>query len=369
MSEIIIESYKINHSTSPFIIAEAGVNHNGSLALALQLIDTAAECGAHAIKFQTFRADQVVTIDGKMANYQKRNLGKDLPQREMIKEIELQEQWYPTLIKRCREKNIIFLSTPHGGKPSVDLLQSYKIPAFKFGSGDLTNLPLLEYTAKLDKPMLISTGMANLAEVKEAVDCIKKCGNEQILIFHCTTDYPCAPQYVNLRCMQTLADELRLLVGYSDHTLGHTTSCLAVALGASMIEKHITLDRRMTGPDHVASAEPKEFKELIKLLKGLPRNYSQVSDQLNLDQNEVEVLMGSAKKEPQIPELQYLSVARKSIVSAQPIKAGEVFTEENLTIKRPGNGIQPKYLPNILGRIAKFDIAQDVLLEEKMITA
>jgi N,N'-diacetyllegionaminate synthase len=208
MKDLIISGYKINYDNPPFVIAEAGVNHNGSFDLALELIDAAAEAGADAVKFQTFRAEQVVTSVGKMADYQKINIGKEDSQVAMLKELELNEDWYPALIERAREKRIIFMSTPHGGTESVDLLELYNISAFKFGSGDLTNLPLLEYTAKLRKPMLVSTGMSNLEEVIEAIEVIKKAGNDQILVFHCTTDYPCSPEFVNLRTMQTFMKEL-----------------------------------------------------------------------------------------------------------------------------------------------------------------
>lgn len=333
-----------------FVIAETGVNHNGNLDLALKLIDLAAETGADAIKFQTFRADQVVSITGKMADYQKRNLGKDESQLEMLKKLELKEEWYPTLIKHAKEKGIIFLSTPHGGEESVDLLQSYNIPAFKFGSGDITNLPFLEYAAKFNKPMLVSTGMSTMEEAKEAVDTIKQAGNDQILVFHCTTDYPLALENVNLKAMQTLMKELGVLVGYSDHTVGDQAAIMAVTLGACMIEKHFTLDRTMEGPDHVASTEPKEFKEMVTKLKQIP------------------VIMGSGIKKPLAPELQYISVARKSIIASRDIKAGETFTVTNLTIKRPGNGMHPREFKNILGKKAAIDIPKDALLEPSMIS-
>lgn len=366
MKDLIIGGYKVNYGNPPFIIAEAGVNHNGDFDLAMKLVDAAAETGADAVKFQTFRAEQLVTKAGKMADYQKKNVGKEESQLEMLKKLELKEEWYPALIKRAKEKGILFISTPHGGKESVDLLESYGVPAFKFGSGDLTNLPLLEYAARLGKPMLISTGMSNSEETKEAVEAIKKVGNDQVMVFHCTTDYPCAPEFVNLRTMQTFMKELGTLVGYSDHTVGYRTSALAVALGACMIEKHFTLDRKMKGPDHVASTEPKEFKEMVEVLKKMPRDFDKALKILGMTQEEAEILMGSYEKKLQKPELQYMSVARKSIVASRDIKAGEKFTEGNLTIKRPGIGMPPKYLKNVLGTTAKTDISNETLISKEM---
>lgn len=351
-----------------FIVAEAGVNHNGNFDLAIKLIDAAADAGADAVKFQTFRAEQVVTAAGKMADYQKRNIGKETSQIEMIRKFEPKEDWYPELIKRAKEKGIIFISTPHGGFESVDLLESFNVPAFKFGSGDLTNLPVLEYAARFKKPMLISTGMSNLEEVKEAVRAIKNAGNDQILVFHCTTDYPCAPEFVNLRVMQSFAGELGTVVGYSDHTTGYQASALAVALGASMIEKHLTLDRKMSGPDHIASTEPKEFKEMVSLLKNMPEDFEKAIKMIGITPEAAEVLMGSSEKKPLPNELQYMSVARKSIVAGRDIKAGEKFSAENLAIKRPGTGIQPKHFYKIIGTCAKTDIQKDELIKMEHLT-
>ncbi len=346
--EIKIGSRSIGDDDPVFIIAEGGVNHNGKLDLALKLIDAAAEAGADAIKFQTWRAEQLVTKAGKMADYQKRNTGKDESQFEMLKKLELNENWYPVLMKRAEEKGIILLSAPHGGFEAVDLMKEYNFPAYKIPSGDITNLPLLEYAARLDKPMLISTGMSQMEEVREAVGVVRKTGNDQILVFQCTTDYPLDLRDVNLRAMQTMRDELDVLVGYSDHTVGDQVPIMAVTLGACMIEKHFTLDRTMEGPDHVASTEPKEFKEMVEKLKQIP------------------IILGSGKKEPQETERQYIAVARKSIVAKKVIHRGEVLSIENLAIKRPGDGILPKQWPKILGRKATRDIPQDTLLTEDM---
>ncbi len=344
-----IGSFEVKENSQVFIIAEAGVNHNGNLNLALKLIDAAAQTGADAVKFQTWRAEQLVTKSGKMADYQKRNLGREDSQFNMLKKLELKEEWYPKLIKRAQDKGIILLSTPHGGFESVDLLTKYNFPAFKFGSGDITNLPLLEYAAKKNKPMLISTGMSNMAEVKEAVETVKKSGNNKILVFQCSTDYPLSLEDVNLNVLKTFKEQLDVLVGYSDHTLGDQVPTMAVTIGAVMIEKHLTLDRTMTGPDHIASLEPKEFKELVIKLK------------------QIKKILGSNVKKPQKAELQYLTVARKSLVASRNIKKGEKFTKDNLTIKRPGDGILPKRYKEIIGKRASKDIQEDTLLTKKMI--
>lgn len=345
-----ISGKKIGVDQPVFLIAEAGVNHNNRLEFALKLIDAAAEAGADAVKFQTWKAEQLVTKDAKMADYQKRNTGKDESQFEMLKKLELKEEWYPELIKRAKQKGIILLSTPHGGFESVDLMVKYNFPAFKFGSGDITNLPMLEYAAKFKRPMLISTGMSDMAEVKEAVETVRSAGNEKILVFQCTTDYPLSLKNVNLRAMETIKKELDVLIGYSDHTLGDQASIMAVTLGACMIEKHLTLSRRLKGPDHIASMEPKEFKELVERLRKVPK------------------ILGDGVKKSLVQELQYLTVARKSLVAQRDIKKGEKFTKENISIKRPGNGMLPKHYKEILGKIAKRDISEDSILLKDMIS-
>jgi len=333
MKDIVIQGKKVNYGRKPFIIAEAGVNHNGSLDLALKLVDAAAFAGADAVKFQTFRAEQVVTTGSQLA---------------MLRKLELKEKYYPALIQRAKERGIVFLSTPHGGFESVDFLQKMKVPAFKFGSGDLTNLPLLGYAAKFKKPMLISTGMSNLEEIKEAVQAIKKAGNSQILVFQCTTDYPLAPENVNLRAMQTLMKELGALVGYSDHTIGPQAVVMATALGACMLEKHFTLDRTLPGPDQVASMEPLDLKEMVRQVE------------------KAMVILGSPKKRLLDCEKQYVKVARKSLVSARAIRKGEKFTVKNLTVKRPGTGILPKRWKEVLGKRSKAKLKKDSLITEEM---
>lgn len=328
-----------------FVVAEAGVNHNGQLDLALKLVDVAADCGADAIKFQAFRAEQVVAAGAEMAQYQKDNLKSDQSQYEMLKALELKEEWYLPIIKRCQEKNIIFLSAAQGSFSSVDLLQKLDVSAFKFGSGDLTNLPVLEYAAQFKKPIILGTGMANMEEVKTAVRTIRKAGNDKIIALHATTNYPCSFNEVNLRAMQTMMKKLDCLVGYSDHTLGIEVSVMASILGSTMVEKHFTLDKSMEGPDHKASANPEELKEMIKQIRN------------------IETILGNEAKQPQKSELIMKRNIRKSLVAEIDIKKGEKFNKENLSIKRPGYGITPKEYYKVIGKAAKKDIKKDSLIK------
>lgn len=346
MKEIKIGNKSIGEQNPVFIIAEAGVNHNGSLNLALKLVDKVKEVGADAIKFQTFKAEQVTTRGAKMADYQKRNIGIKGSQVEMLKKLEFMESWYPEIIKRCREKNIIFLSTPHGGFESVDLLQKIGVSAFKFGSGDLTNLPLLKYAAKFKKPMILGTGMAKMGEVIEAVKIIKSVGNNKIIILHCTTNYPCPFEEVNLRAMQTMIKKFDTIVGYSDHTIGSQVPIMAVALGAQIIEKHFTLDNKMRGPDHKASANPSVFKEMVDSIR------------------QVTTILGSERKVPTKNEVKNINIVRKSLVATHDIKKGEKFTKENIGIKRPGTGLAPKYYFQVLNMKSKREIKADTLIEK-----
>lgn len=328
-----------------FVIAEAGVNHNGRLDLALKLVDAAAATGADAVKFQTFKAEQVVTEAGKMTVYQKKNLGKEKSQLVMLEKLELKEKFYKPIIKRCKEKGIIFLSTPHGGFESVDFLQKLGIAAFKFGSGDLTNLPVLQYAAKFKKPMILGTGMATMPEVKEAVACIKKTGNDKIVVLHCTTNYPCPLGEVNLLAMRTIAKATKVLTGYSDHTLGSEVPIMAATLGACVLEKHFTLDRKMVGPDHAASAEQVELKEIIA------------------DVRKIRIILGSPVKKPNKSDISLIKIVRKSVVAIKNIKKGQKFTRENLGIKRPGSGLLPKFFSLIIGKIAKRNLLSGAIIK------
>lgn len=339
-----IGSKTIGPGQPVFIIAEAGVNHNGRLDLALKLVDAATEADADAVKFQTFKAEQVVMESGKMADYQIKNTGKKESQIEMLKKLELKEKFYKSIIKRCQDRGIIFLSTPHGGFESVDFLQTLGIPAFKFGSGDLTNLPVLQYAAKFKKPMILGTGMATMKEVQEAVACIKKAGNNKIIILHCTTNYPCPLAEVNLSAMLTMMKEMDVLVGYSDHTLGGQVPVMAAALGTCVLEKHFTLDRKMAGPDHAASAEPAELKEIIDSIR------------------KVNVIFGSADKKPNKSEAPLIKIVRKSVVARRNIKKGEKFTRENIGIKRPGSGLSPRFFSLIIGKTAKRNLSSGAFI-------
>ncbi len=342
-----IGNKKVGQGQPVFIIAEAGVNHNGRLDLALKLVDEASKAGADAVKFQTFKAEQVVTGSGEMAAYQRRNTGSAGKQLSLLRQLELKDDFYKPIIEYCKKRNIIFLSTPHGGFASVDFLQKLGVPAFKFGSGDLTNLPLLAYAAKFKKPMIISTGMATMAEIKEAANVVQKTGNNQIVVLHCTTNYPCPAKEVNLRAMPAIYKDIQLLVGYSDHTEGSQASVMAVTLGACMLEKHFTLDKNLSGPDHKASATPQELASLVAAVRS------------------AEMMLGSNQKKPTKSELQFLPLIRKSIVAAKDIKKGEKFSIANLSIKRPGHGLEPRHYFKLVGKRATEDIIADTLLQRK----
>ena len=346
LKEIKIGNKIIFNESPTFIIAEAGVNHNGRLDLALKLVDAAAEAGADAIKFQTFKAEQVVIRAGNMAEYQKKNIGKTESQVEMLRKLEFDESWYPKVITHCKKRGIMFLSTPHGHIESADFLHRLGVSAFKIGSGDLTNRPFLEHIARFKKPMILGTGMATLDEVRDAAGWIKRSGNDKVIFLHCTTNYPCLPEEVNLKAMQTIMKTLpNVLVGYSDHTEGSLVSTAAVVLGACVIEKHLTLDKNMGGPDHKASSNPEELRNTIQAIRN------------------ISVVMGSSVKQPTVNEKKVIPIVRKSIVLTLSIKRGERFTKENLSIKRPGNGIPPRYYKSLLGKSAKRDMAGGSLIK------
>jgi len=326
-----------------FIIAEAGVNHNGSLELAKKLIDAAAEAGADAVKFQTFTAEKLVTKKAEMAEYQKQNTGRQQTQYEMLKRLELDYDAHLELYNHCKHRNIMFISTPFDFE-SVDLLERLGIEVYKIGSGDLINMPLLQHVASKGKPIILSTGMANLGEIEEAIEWIKQEGNDDIILLHCTSNYPVSHEDVNLRAMETMRQAFKLPVGYSDHTVGIEVSIAAAALGACVIEKHFTLDKNMEGPDHKASLNPKELREMIKSIRN------------------VEKSMGDGIKRCMPRELNVKRVARKSIVAGCDINKGEIITKEKIAIKRPGNGLPPKYWEYFLDKKARRDIKEDEIL-------
>lgn len=342
--DIKIGSRTIGEGHPVFIIAEAGVNHNGKVALAKKLVDAAVASGADAVKFQNFTAEEVVTEKAEMAEYQKKNTGENESQIEMIRKFELPPSAFKEISDYCKKKNIMFLSTPHSGFDSVDVLTKLKVPAYKFGSGDLTNLPVLAYTAKTKKPIIISTGMADMQEIRDAVTTIRKTGNNKIIVFQCTTDYPVQYKDVNLRAMQSIRDTFNVVVGYSDHTTGNEASVIAVALGARVLEKHLTLDNNMKGPDHKASANPTDFKKYVREVR------------------DAEVILGSREKTIAPASRQYIPLVMKSLVARGDIKKGEQFTPANLAIKRPSGGLPPKLYFAVLGKKAQKDIAHDTFL-------
>jgi N-acetylneuraminate synthase len=330
-----------------FIIAEAGVNHNGELKLAKKLVDVAVAAHADAVKFQTFIAEGVVTSGTEIADYARDNIGKNMKQIDMLKKYELTYNDFTVLKEYCNKKNIIFLSSPHSFD-AIDFLE-HLVPAYKFGSGDLTNTPTLQYAANKNKPLLLGTGMATLEEVKQAIHAIISMGNTQIIILHCTTGYPCSYEDVNLRAMTTMQKELDCLVGYSDHTLGILVPPLAVALGATVLEKHFTLDATLPGPDHKASLEPEELAEMVRRIR------------------DVEKILGSSEKKPTDSEKTIRENVRKSIVAGKNIRKGELIQKEMLMIKRPGIGISPADIEKIIGKKTKRDISIDEILRWDMV--
>lgn len=327
-----------------FIIAEAGVNHNGDIQLANKLIDAAKSAGADAVKFQTFKAESVVSKIAQKAEYQKRTTGTDESQLEMVKRLELSFCDFKKLKKYCEEKEILFLSTPFDFD-SIDFLESLEMPIYKVPSGEITNLPYLMKIARIGKPVIMSTGMSDLDEVGSALDVLRDNGAGTITLLHCNTQYPTPFEDANIKAMLTLKERFGVAVGYSDHTLGIEAPIAAVALGATVIEKHFTLDKNMEGPDHKASLDPQELKAMVTSIRN------------------IEVALGDGIKRPSKSETPNKEVARKSIVARRNIVKGEIFTEDNLTVKRPGNGISPIKWFEVLGKKATRDFCEDELIE------
>lgn len=325
------------------IIAEAGVNHNGDIDIARKLVRSAKECGADVVKFQTFRVDGVVSKYADMAEYQKRNLGIEESQKEMLSKLALAYDDFITLSDFCRETDIRFLSTPFDTE-SIHFLDKLQ-DVWKIPSGEITNLPYLVEIAKTNKKVIMSTGMSTLEEVEAAMEVLRTNGAGEITLLHCTTNYPSDMGDVNLRAMLTLKDRFRCPVGYSDHTRGIEVPIAAVAMGAEVIEKHFTLDRTMEGPDHKASLEPHELKAMVEAIRN------------------IEAALGDGNKRPSGAEIANIKIARKSIIAARDIKAGEIFTEENITTKRPGSGISPMRWNEVIGNRAGRDFKADELIE------
>jgi N-acetylneuraminate synthase len=348
-----------------FIIAEAGVNHNGDRSMAEGLVRAAAIAGADAVKFQTFRAEDLASKSAEMAEYQKKNIGKESSQQEMLKALELPREWHSSLKELAEGLGLEFLSTPFDPSSLKFLVEDIGVPRIKLGSGELTNGPLLYQAAAYRVPLILSTGMGKLSEIRQALLVIKagfdripkeriSFGDTQsdfsplknfLTILHCVTDYPAADDSINLLAMELIREEFGLSVGYSDHTLGIEASVAAVALGANVIEKHITLDKSLPGPDHFASLDPEQFKSLVLAVR------------------KVDQLLGKKKKEPSAAELKIAKVARKSLVAARPIRQGEPFDEGNLCVKRPGSGVSPMMYWAYLGKPAKRNYQEGELID------
>ena len=330
------------------IIAEAGVNHNGSLELAKQLVDKAVEAGVDYIKFQTFKASKLVTKAAKQAEYQQKNIGKGGDsQYQMLKKLELSPEDHEELIAYCEKRGIKFFSTAFDFD-SIEYLHSLDLGLWKVPSGEVTNYPFLKRVAAYNEKTILSTGMCEMSDVRAAVEALFKNGlsRDNLILLHCNTEYPTPYEDVNLKAMDALRNEFGVEVGYSDHTKGIEVPIAAVALGATVIEKHFTLDRNMEGPDHKASLEPDELKAMVSAIRNIEK-----------------AVGGDGTKHISESERKNIAIARKSIVAACDIKAGEVFTEQNLTVKRPGNGISPMRWEEVLGKVAKRDFSEDDLIE------
>lgn len=327
-----------------FIIAEAGVNHNGSLELAKQLVDKAAEAGVDAVKFQTFKTENIVCKSAAKAEYQKAATDAEESQFEMLKKLELTEKMHEELIQYCEKKDIRFLSTPFD-LDSIEYLNQLGISIMKVPSGEITNYPYLKRVGQTRKPVILSTGMCEIEEVEAAVKVLSENGSREITILHCNTEYPTPFEDVNLKAMINLKKKFGVEVGYSDHTTGIEIPIAAAAMGAVVIEKHFTLDKNMEGPDHKASLEPAELKAMVTAIRN------------------VEKALGSGIKTPSSSEKKNLVIARKSIVAKRKITKGELFTEENLTAKRPGTGISPMRWEEVVGSVAVKDFEIDEMIE------
>ena len=328
------------------VIAEAGVNHNGDMHLAKQLIEAASEAGADVVKFQTFKADKLATTKAGKASYQQLTTDNAENQQQMLQRLELAPDQHQQLISHCHNSGIEFLSTAFDD-PSIDLLNTLNLKRLKIPSGEITNLPYLRRIGELGKPLILSTGMANLGEIEAAISVLETAGTKrsQITVLHCTTEYPAPMAEVNLRAMQTIGQAFGVAVGYSDHTAGIEVPIAAVALGATVIEKHITLDQNLPGPDHKASLEPKEFAAMVRAIRN------------------IEQALGDGIKRPTASEAANLPIVRKSLVASRAISIGEQFSATNIIAKRPGTGISPMRWDELIGHPSPRDFAPDELIE------
>lgn len=324
-----------------FIIAEAGVNHNGSVELAYKLIDAAKEAGVDAVKFQTFKTEKIISKSTMMADYQEDNTGKTETQFDMVKRLELSYEEFRELQKYCNKIGIMFLSTPDEEESLDFLSDELKLPYLKIGSGEVTNFPFLIEIAKKNKPIIISTGMATLGEVEKAINCIREHNDKEMWVLHCTTNYPCPYEEVNLNAMNTIKEALKVRVGYSDHTLGMEISIAAVALGAEIIEKHFTIDNDLEGPDHKASLNPKELKEMVKLIRNVEKG------------------LGNGIKKPNPSEEKIKKVVRRKVVATKALNIGDIITKENIILKRANNGVDAENYNTVLGKKIKVAVEED----------
>ena len=330
------------------IIAEAGVNHNGSLEMARRLVDVAVQVGADVVKFQSFKAERLVTPNAPKADYQLRTTEANESQLDMLRRLEISPEAHRNLMDYCQQMGILFMSTPFD-EENADLLAELGVAAFKIPSGEISNLPFLAYVAQKRKPMIVSTGMSSMDEVAAAVQTIKEGGNQDVVLLHCVSNYPADPADANLRAMRTIAAAFNVPIGYSDHTPGIEVALAAVALGACVIEKHFTLDRDLPGPDHQVSLEPSELAALVRGVRT------------------VELALGEDRKVPTPSELEVAAKVRKSLVAARDIPAGTTLTADLITIKRPGTGLPPSMRPLLVGRKAKKDITAGSLLTLEMV--
>ena len=348
MNIIEFAGRRIGEGHACFVIAEAGVNHNGSLEIARGLIDAAAAAGADAVKFQTFRTNDLITTDAPNARYQQQASHATESQFAMLKRLELDEAAHRELIAHCLLRRVLFLSTPFE-EASADLLERLGMPVFKIPSGEITNLPFLAHVARKGRPLIVSTGMSALDEIETAIATIRAAGNFRLALLHCVSNYPAEPASVNLRAMQTMARAFAVPVGFSDHTMGTEVAFAAVALGACVIEKHLTLDATLPGPDHKTSLKPVEFADLVAGIR------------------KVEIALGDGRKTPAASEAEIAAVARKSLTAARDIPAGTVLAAEMIAIKRPGTGLPPAMKPALVGHTARITISAGTVFTWEML--
>ena len=349
VTTIDIGSHRIGPNHPCILIAEAGVNHNGSLEIAMRLVDAAKEAGADAVKFQTWVTEKLMVPDAPLADYQKQNIGGDQSQFDMAKKLELSYQEFSELKSHADRQGILFFSTPDE-EDCADFLDELGVPMFKIGSGEVTNLPFLHHVALKHKPIILSTGMSTLSEVESAVNAIEDAGNQQLVLLHCVSNYPADPEDINLRAMGTLQLAFQYPVGYSDHTLGTHVSLASVALGACVLEKHFTLDKTLPGPDHLMSLDPTELGGMIASVRS------------------VESALGTGRKSPVDAETSTKEVAQKSIVAARDIPEGKYLEPSDMTLRRTGAGLSPTYLQQIIGRKTSHPISANQVITLGMLT-